>query len=131
MTGNRKLRAQGIKLTAKPKPVLYINPVEHENLMNFLISVKGSSIPNFASAKIVDSGISEILGNDVVVSQNATTDYAVQFMPKTSVVWKQFMPLKSVVINEPLIGKKIRVAESGEALLVYPKSVHILTDTVV
>jgi hypothetical protein len=73
----------------------------------------------------------EILGNQVIVSENATTDYALQFIPNRSCTWKQFMPITSVVVAEPGIGRKIRVWEEGEALLTDPKSVHLITDTVV
>jgi len=128
LTGNRKIRAQGYDTN---NIILYINPVEHENLMNFLISVKGSSIPAFSSEKVRTGVVMELLGNQVVVSQNATTDYALQFIPKRSATWKSFMPITSVVIDDPGVGKKIRVWEEGECLLTDPKSVHQITDTVV
>ena len=131
MTGNRKIRAQGI---VTDRIVLYINPIEHQNLLNYLIDVKGSSIPAFSSEKVKSGVIMELLGNEVVVSENATTDNALQFVPSgthASCVWKSFTPMTSVVMDNPGIGKKIRVWERGEALLVFPKSVHQITDTVV
>jgi hypothetical protein len=128
MIGNRKLRAQGLDIS---NVILYINPIEHQNLLNYLINVKGSSIPNFSSEKVQTGVVMEILGNRVVVSQNATTDNALQFIPDVACTYKSFMPLKSVVIDEPGIGKKIRVWEEGEAILVFPKAVHQITDTAV
>lgn len=128
LTGNQKIRAQSYDTN---EIVLYINPVEHLNLMNYLINVKGSSIPSFSSQAVVKGQVMEILGNRVIVSQNATTDYAVQFIPNRSAEWKSFSALTSAVIDNPGIGKKIRVWEMGEALLTNPKSVHIITDTVV
>lgn len=73
----------------------------------------------------------EILGNRVIVSQNATTDNALQFIPNVSVAWKSFGDLKSEVMTDPGIGKKVRVWQWGEGLLENPKSVHQITDTVV
>ena len=73
----------------------------------------------------------EILGNQVIVSENAVTDYALQFIPKRACTWKQFMPITSAVVTEVGIGRKIRVWEEGEGLLTDPKSVHLITDTVV
>tara|TARA_R100001480_G_scaffold29257_1_gene39771 strand:- start:55 stop:939 length:885 start_codon:yes stop_codon:yes gene_type:complete len=128
LTGNRKIRAQSYDTNGI---VLYINPIEHENLLNYLINVKGSSIPAFSSQKVVTGQVMEILGNRVLVSQNATTDNALQFIPQVSVAWKSFMPITSAVINDEGIGRKIRVWEEGEALLENPKSVHLITDTVV
>lgn len=130
MVGNQKIRSQGI---IADEIVLYINPIEHKNLLNYLITVKGSSIPQFASEQLKKNVLMEILGNKVVVSENATTDYALQFVPSgthASAVWKEFTPMSSTVIDDPGIGKKIRVWERGEALLVFPKSVHQITDTV-
>jgi len=128
MTGNRKIRAQGYDTSSV---ILYINPVEHENLLDYLINVKGSSIPSFSSERVKDGVLMELLGNKVVVSQNATTDNALQFIPQVSATWKSFMPMTSIVVNDPGIGRKIRVWEEGEALLTDPKSVHQITDTVV
>ena len=128
MTGNRKIRAQGYDTSSV---ILYINPIEHENLLQFLISVKGSSIPQFASDKVGSGVLMEILGNRVVVSQNATTDNALQFIPNRACTWKAFMPITTAVIDEPGIGKKIRVWEEGEALLTDVNAVHQITDTVV
>jgi len=128
MIGNQKIRAQGYD--AK-EVVLYINSIEHKNLLNYLITVKGSSIPSFSSEKVKTGVVMEILGNQVVVSENATTDNALQFIPKRSCTWKQYMPITSVVVTDQGIGRKIRVWEEGEALLTDPKSVHLITDTVV
>jgi len=128
MVGKRKIRAQGYDPEGA---VLYINPIEHENLLNFLISVKGSSIPSFASQRVGDGVVMEILGCRVVVSQNATTDYALMFIPQRACTWKTFMGMTSRTIEDVGIGTKIRVWEEGEAILTDPKAVHLTTDTVV
>lgn len=110
--------------------VLAMNPIEHMHLINYLITVKGSSIPNFSSQQLKKSVVMEILGCNVLVSQNATTDYAAMWIPDTSAKWKSFTPITSTVITDEGIGKKIRVWESGECLLEHPRSVHLITDTI-
>ena len=110
--------------------VLYINSIEHKNLLNYLITVKGSSIPAFSSQKVVEGKVMEILGLNVIVSENATTDYAWIFIPQTTLAWKNFTSLTSEVERLPGIGKRIHVWEEGEALLENPKSSHLITDTV-
>ena len=127
MTGNQKIRSQGYD--AKDV-VLYINSIEHKNLLNYLITIKGSSIPNFSSEKVKTGVVMEVLGNQVVVSENATTDYALQFVPNRACTVKTFTPMTSAVMDEPGIGKKIRVWSEFVALLTDPKSVHLITDTV-
>ena len=81
------------------------------------------------SEKVKSGIVMEILGCNVVVSENATTDYVIQWVPSRAATWKAFVGMKSVVIDEPGIGKKIRVWEEGECLLTDPKSVHVITDT--
>lgn len=111
--------------------ILYINSIEHQNLVNFLITVKGSSIPGYTSEKIKTGVVMEILGLNVVVSENATTDQALVFVPQRAATWKSFMELSTAVITEPGIGRKIRVWEEGECLLTDPRAVCLITDTVV
>lgn len=93
--------------------------------------MKGSSIPQFASQKVEQGVVMEILGLRVVVSENVTTDYALVFVPQRAATWKSFMQISSAVIDDPGIGKKIRVWEEGECLLTDPKAVCLITDTVV
>lgn len=109
--------------------ICLMNPIEHKHLLIFLINVKGSSIPPFATEKIKSGVVMNLLGLKIVVSNNATTDWVVTFVPKRAITYKQFMPLTSVVMNEPGIGKKIRIWEEGKAILTDPLAVHVL-DTV-
>ena len=127
LTAKQQIRANGYNPEGA---ILAINSVEHKNLINYLISVKGSSIPAFASQKVESGVVMEILGLRVVVSENATTDQALVFVPQRACTWKSFMPITSAVIDDPGIGKKIRVWEEGEALLTDPKASYLITDTV-
>jgi len=128
LTAKQQIRSYGYDPEGA---VLLINSIEHKNLLKFLINVKGSSIPSFSSAKVQTGVVMELLGLQVVVNELATTDEATVFVPKRAVTWKQFTPITSVVIDEPGIGKKIRVWEEGVALLTDPKAVYVITDTVV
>lgn len=127
LTGNQKIRSNGYKLN---NLVAYMNPVEERNLLNYLITVKGSSVTDFASERVVDGMLTRVVGNRIIVSENATTDSVYQFIPGVSLTWKSFKGLSAVSIVEPLIGTKVRVSEEGEATLTDPKSVHAITDTV-
>jgi|TARA_R100000501_G_C2630530_1_gene125960 hypothetical protein len=127
LTAKQAIRAQGYNPEGA---VLLINSIEHRNLMTFLINVKGSSIPSFASEKVKSGVVMNLLGLQVVVSEIATTDEALIFIPQRACTWKQFAPITSVVMDEPGIGKKIRVWEEGIPLLTDPKAVYLITDTV-
>ena len=126
LNGQQVVRAQGYE---SKRMILGLNSIEHKRLLAFLINVKGSSIPNFSSEKVTSGVMMEFLGSDVIVSENFVTDFAYQWIPSRSVTWKAFMPLTSVVIDDPGIGKKIRVWEEGEAILTDPNSVHIISNT--
>ena len=131
LTGLRKIRQNGYVIDSSRKGVLYINSIEHENLMNYLITVKGSSNPDFANKLLGAGAVMEIFNLDVVVSENATTDYAWIFIPQVTFSWYTFTPMTSAEIVDEGIGLKLRVWEEGEATLDNPKSSHLTTDTVV
>lgn len=128
LTAKQAIRAYGYNPEGA---VLAINSIEHKNLLNFLISVKGSSIPSFSSQKVESGVVMEILGCQVVVSENATTDQALIFVPQRAATWKSFSPITTAIVDDPGIGKKIRVFEEGEVLLTDPKACYLITDTVV
>lgn len=127
LTAEQAIRAYRYPVT---RLVCYINSIEYKNLINFIISVKGSSIPTFASDLVKNGVLMGLLNFDIVVSENATTDQALVFVPQTCGIWKSFMPLTSAVITEPGIGRKIRIWEEGEFLLTDPKACYLITDTV-
>ena len=110
--------------------IMVLHPEDHEHLLSWLISTKGSSIPNFASQRVGDGVVMEILGLRVVVTTNVTKDNAYIFVPQRALTWKQFIPLTTATIEDAGIGTKIRVWEEGEALLTDPRAVHIITDTI-
>lgn len=110
--------------------IIAMNPIEHKHLLNYLITVKGASIPQFSSEKVRSGVVMEILGCNVVVSTNATTDYVAMWVPERAATWKSFMPITSTTIEDKGIGIKIRVWEEGECILTDPKAVHLITDTI-
>ncbi len=127
LNGKQLIRAQGYNPEGS---MLGMNSVEHKNLLVYLISVKGSSIPQFASEKVKSGVVMELLGCNIVVSENFTTDWVYQWVPSRALTWKSFSPITSVVMDEPGIGKKIRCWEEGEAILTDPKAVHVISNTV-
>jgi len=126
LVGKRKMRQAGYNPEGC---VVSMNSIEHEELVNWLITVKGSSIPNYSSDKIKSGVVMELLGCKIVVTENQTTDYVTMWIPNRAATWKAFMPISSVVIDDPGIGKKIRCWEEGECLLTDPLAVHVITDT--
>ena len=129
----------GDLLTAKKKirqnrydpegAILYINSVEHDNLVKYLIR-KGTLHNELTGEKVESGVVGRIVGLKVVVSENATTDYALVFVPQRAATWKSFKGLQSGIVTEVGVGRKIRIWEEGECLLTDPKAVHLTTDTV-
>ena len=109
--------------------VLAMNSIEYKHFINYLISVKGSSIPAIAVEAARTGVVMEFLNKKIVVDENVTTAFAIMFIPQTTVAWKSFMPISTAVIVDEGIGRKVRVWEEGEALLENPKSCVLLTGT--
>lgn len=124
LIAKRKLIASGYSPVGR---ITLMNELEEQSLINWLISVKGSSIPDMADSLAKDGVVMSMLGTKIVVSPNATADWVITFIPGKAVKWKAFMPTKAVVMNDPGIGKKIRVWEEGEAILTDPRAVHVLS----
>tara|TARA_Y100000310_G_scaffold127074_1_gene126103 strand:- start:595 stop:1464 length:870 start_codon:yes stop_codon:yes gene_type:complete len=108
---------------------LLLSPKDHESMMTWLISTKGSSIPNFSSEKVKSGVVMEILGLNVLVSTNVDADEAMVVVGQRALTWKAFMPISSVVIDDPGIGKKIRVWEEGECLMTDVNAAAKITNT--
>lgn len=109
--------------------VLFLSPKDENSLITWLISTKGTSLPNWSSEMAKSGMLQSVLGLRVVVSNNVTADYACVAVPNKAVTWKQFTPITARTIEEVGIGTKIRVWEEGEALLVRPKYVNLITNT--
>jgi len=122
LSGSANIRAQGYDIS---NLVLLVKPSDYKNLLNWLIAVKGSSIPAFASQKVENGVLMNIVGNKVVVSNNCSGGYAVQIVPQRVATWKTFTPITAQTKDEVGIGKKIRVWEEGEMLLTDPYAGHI------
>lgn len=97
--------------------------------MDWIISEKGANIPSYSNKKVESGAVNSILGLNVRVSTNVTDDYAAVMVGERAATWKQFTPLKSMKIEDPGVGTKIRVLERGECLLTDPKAVTLITDT--
>ena len=108
---------------------LFLNPTDYESLVNWLISGKGSSIPEFSSEKIKTGVVMSLLGLNVKVSNNVTDDYALVVVPKRATTYKEQMPITSRLVKEEGIGTRIRVWASGIAYNTDPKAIVLITDT--
>lgn len=108
---------------------LYLSPQDYENVLHWLIDTKGSSIPNFSSDKVTSGTVMQLMGLNIKVSTNVTTDKAAVVIPQRACTWKSFTDTTSAAIEEKGIGTKIRVWELGVAILTDPKAVVFITDT--
>jgi hypothetical protein len=109
--------------------VIAMNPKNHKDLLNYIISVKGSSIPAFSSEKVRNGQVMSLLGGSVIVSNNVVADSVFLGLPKQACTWKSFEELHSE--TETLMGKgtKIAIWENGEAILHDPSASFLITST--
>jgi hypothetical protein len=125
LVAKKKIRAAGYDPEGA---FLLLTSNDHELMLTNLIFTKGSSIPNFASEKMGNGVVMDILGLKVIVSENVDSDEAMVIVGGRALTWKSFMPITSVVMDEPGIGKKIRVWEEGECLMTDPKAAAAITN---
>lgn len=109
--------------------VLMVSAKGEKDLLVWLVSTKGASIPQFASSKVESGSLLNIAGLNVIVSENVTADYAMVGSMSQAVEYKEFTPLTTAIINEEGIGRKIRVWTHGIALLVKPKFLSLISNT--
>ena len=110
--------------------IAYMNPAEKKWLLRWLITVKGSSIPSFSSGKVAGGELMGFMGVKIVSDPNRPTDTVTIFSPSKAVIWKEFMPMTSAVVNDEGIGKTVRVWSEGEAIRPNPNAVFKLTDVI-
>jgi hypothetical protein len=110
--------------------IAYMNPAEKKWLLRWLITVKGSSIPGFSSSRAENGELMIFLGVKIVSDPNRPTDTVTIFSPSKAVIWREFMPTTSAIIDEPGIGKTVRVWCEGEAIRPNPYAVWKITGTI-
>ncbi len=108
---------------------LYLSPKDHKSLKNWLVTVKGSSIPGFSSQLVENKPLLMFDGKQVVISDNVTADFAMVGNLERSTIYKEFMGLRTWIITEEGIGRKIRIGTNGIALLVRPEYNALISNT--
>lgn len=126
LVGKKDIRVDGYNPEGA---FLLLSATDHQSLITWLISSKGSSIPAFSSQRVEDGVVMEILGLRVLVSENVTADEAMIVVPQRCMTWKTFMPITARTVEEVGIGTKIRVWEEGEAIQTDPNACAKITNT--
>ena len=108
---------------------VWMNPKNYKDLLNYIITVKGSSIPGFSSDKVETGVVGTLVGTKLVVSNNVTADSVWMGLPAKACTWKAFESLHSETENIMGKGTKIAVWENGVAILTDPKAAYQITDT--
>ena len=109
--------------------IVAMNPKNYKDLLNYVITVKGSSIPGFSSDKVSTGVVGVLVGCKLVVSNNVAADSVWMGLPAKAVTWKSFEGLQAETENIMGKGTKIAVWENGVAILTDPKAAYLITDT--
>jgi len=125
MEAKQKIREETQRSIKNGK--LLLNAQGEKDLLVWLVSTKGSSIPSFASEKVGSGTISNFAGLDVIVSENVSSTFACVADLKEAVEYKQFKPMQTWIITEEGVGRKIRCSTNGLAILKKPKFVTLIT----
>lgn len=120
-----------IREQTKKNPILkiYLNAKDHKSLKDWLVTTKGSSIPGFSSQLVENKQLLVFDSKQVIVSENVTADYAMVANLERGATYKEFMGMRTWIITEEGIGRKIRVGTNGITLLVRPKYIALISNT--
>lgn len=112
-------------------PVLkiYLSPKDHKSLKNWLVTIKGSSIPGFSSQLVENKPLLMFDSKQVIISDNVTADFAMVANLERSTIYKEFSGLKTSIITEEQIGRKLRIGTNGITLLVRPEYNALISNT--
>ena len=105
---------------------LLLHQNDYKNLMNYIITTKGSSIPQYASNKVESGVLLNFMGVRIVVSNNCTAGIPVMLVPQTAATWFSFVPITTATKEEEGIGTKIRVWEEGDIVLTNPYAGYVM-----
>jgi hypothetical protein len=109
--------------------VLCLSPTDYQNLVTWLISEKGASIPDFASEKVRNGVVGTLLGAKLLVANAVTADEAMYVVSQECGNYMQFKPLTTQVIDDAGIKKTIRSWEIGVCQVTNPKAIAMITNT--
>jgi len=108
---------------------LLLSPKDYESLLTWLISTKGASIPQFASEKVRNGVVGELLGASILVSNTVTADEAAYIVSQECGNLLQLSALQTQVIDDAGIKKTIRSWEIGVVQVTNPKCISMITNT--
>ena len=125
LSGAMEIRKQGYDIS---NVVAWIHPNDFKAAIDYFVTTKGSSIPQFASGVVQDGVITRVANVRIVVSNNCTEKQVLMLVPQRAATWKQFTPLTAVTIEDPLLGARLRAAEDGEVIFTDPNAACLLVD---
>lgn len=106
---------------------LVLSPTDYANLM---MNSKVINNPSFKTADVVSNGVvGQICGLTIVVSNAVQASGAYIVKGKEALVWKEAMPLRTEVINDPFIKKTVRACEFGVCQVPLPNGICKITNT--
>ena len=108
---------------------IYLNPKDHKSLKVWLVTVKGSSIPGFSSQLVENKPLLMFDAKQVIISDNVPADEAMVANLERGAIYKVFSGLKTSIITEEQIGRKLRIGTNGITLLVRPEYIALISNT--
>jgi len=110
-----------------PNPKLYVNAQGEKDLKVWTTSEKGTLWNELAGKVLIDGVLSRFAGCEVVVNENVASTFALVGGFSEAVEYKEFAAMKTAIITEELVGRKVRASTEGVAILRKPKFLTLLT----
>jgi len=105
---------------------LLLSPLGYKDLVQYLIHTKGASIPQFASEKVVNGNVGQILGLNILVSNVVAASGAVVIIGQECGNYLELEPLNTITIPDQGIKYTIRSWEIGVPQCTNPKAIYYI-----
>jgi len=112
----------GEKYYPTNKLQVWINERDHRSIVRYLTD-KGAQFPSISVTTAKSGIISNLAGFDIVVSNSVTASNALVVVPQRIGTFKQLVPIKTTVIEDPYKTMTIRTVEEGITELHNPLAV--------
>ena len=106
----------------------FINPYDKESFLHYLAS-KGAQFPAIAEDAVRNGVIGKIGKVTFIEANSVTTSQALVVVPKTVATWKEFEPLTTASVMDPLKSWMFRVAQEGILEVTDPYAMCLLRGT--
>lgn len=121
-------RLIGQKFYDNTNTLTFVSSRDMQSINDFIHN-KGAQYEKLGEEAAVNGRILRLAGTTLVENQSTTASYALMVTPKICATYKEFVPLTTVTIEDPLKSWTVRVAEEGVVERTDPLAIVVIRGT--